>query len=108
MWEALITFFSTPPPALDPVFIPWLTALIAGNIIIVSGLWALLKYIAKITPWAVDDKIVQIVTGGVTAVRDVVSPLIKKKEAPVVEEECAHEPDSPDAVLCGKCGQALE
>jgi len=78
MWEAILRFFSQPPPAFDPVFIPWVTALIAGNIIIASAVWALLKYIAKITPWAQDDKIIQILTGAYVAVKDAVKP--KPKE----------------------------
>lgn len=67
MWEVIITFFSQAPPALDPVFLPWLGALISGNVILGTGVWALLKYIAKLTPWAGDDKIIQIFTGAVGA-----------------------------------------
>jgi hypothetical protein len=83
MWQTIINFFAQPPPALDPVFIPWLTALIAGNIIIATGVWALMKYIAKITPWAQDDKIIQIITGGLAAVKGAVS----RKDTVTSEED---------------------
>lgn len=113
MIEAIVAFFSTEPPAMDPTLIPWMTALVAGNIITVTGLWALLKYIAKQTPWATDDKILQIITGGVTAIKGAVIPLVGKKEVPIEKkeemvEECEHKLDSPDAEVCGKCGQPIE
>ena len=99
MWDAIFTFFSQPPPALDPVFIPWVTALIAGNIIIFSGLWAFLKYIAKATPWAGDDKVLQILTGAFGALMGVIKP---SPEVECVEEE-AHE----EGVLCPTCHKVL-
>lgn len=124
MWEAVVRFFSQPPPAVDPVFIPWVTALIAGNIIFFSGVWALLKYIAKLTPWAEDDKIIQIITGAFSAIKEAVSPsgeIIfdleeleeepkkEKEEIPKEEpkEECEHVVSTPDAVVCEKCGQPI-
>jgi hypothetical protein len=114
MWEVIVNFFSQPPPAIDPLFIPWVTALVAGNIIFITGAWALLKYIASLTPWAEDDKIIQIITGGYAAVRDAVSPLVKKKEVVAAEdgcagcEECDHKPNAPDAEVCESCGQHIK
>ena len=92
MWEAIYAFFQAPAPALDPVLIPWIAAFIAGNIIVMTGVWALLKYIAKLTPWAEDDKILQIITGGFTAVKDAVKPKMEEKTVPK---------------RCGKCGEYL-
>ena len=99
MFESIIAFFSHAPPAFDPVFIPWLTALIAGNVIIVSAVWAVLKYLAKVTPWAGDDKIIQIITGAIAAAKGVVTSKPK--------EECVeHVPDGNGK--CEVCGHELE
>jgi hypothetical protein len=107
MWDVVITFFSQPPPALDPVFIPWLAALIAGNVIIVSGTWALLKYIAKLTPWAEDDRILQIISGAYGAVKGAVSPI------KAVDHVCDDPATCDEHVVdgngtCEKCGQDIE
>lgn len=51
------------PPALDPILVPFFTKFINGNIIWLGMLWVILKYVAKMTPWAGDDKIIQIITG---------------------------------------------
>lgn len=94
MLETLLTFFSQPPPAFDPVFIPWLSALIAGNIIILGSIWAALRYVAKITPWAGDDKIIQILTGVFTALKSGKSKGVECDEhvanAEGVCESCGH------------------
>ena len=95
MFQFVIDFFATKPPALDPLFIPWVTALIAGNVIVFSGLWALLKYIAKLTPWAEDDKIIQIISGAYAAVKSAIP--IKKKETNLGVA-------APDT-HCEKCGK---
>ena len=95
MFQSVINFFGTAPPALDPLFVPWLAALIAGNVIVISGLWALLKYIAKLTPWATDDKIIQIITGAYDAVKGAVS----SKELP--EKMVAESVDG----ACDRCGK---
>ena len=92
MWEFIVSFFGAPPPALDPLFVPWIAALIAGNVIIGTGLWALFKYIAKLTQWAQDDKIIQIITGAYDAIKGAVS---KERELP----EFSQEPK------CEKCGK---
>jgi len=94
MFQTIINYFSQPPPAFDPLFVPWITALIAGNIIVGTAIWTLLKYIAKLTPWATDDKIIQIITGAFGAVKDAV----KRNPAPV---------DLADGEICDKCGSAL-
>jgi hypothetical protein len=101
MWDMIVLFFSQPPPALDPTLIPWLTALIAGNIIIFSAVWAFLKYVAKATPWAGDDKILQILTGAVAAVRGAVSS--KKAVDRVCDEHVAD-----GNGVCEKCGHQIE
>ena len=93
MFEMIINYFSQPPPALDPLFVPWITALIAGNIIIVSAMWALLKYIAKLTPWAVDDNIIQIITGAVGAIKEAVGTVKKTNDV--------------GEFTCDKCGSTL-
>ena len=96
MLEQIILFFKTPPPAMDPLFVPWVAALIGGNIIIFTAFWALFKYIAKLTPWAEDDKIIQIVTGAYTAIKDAVGSV--KKNPPVEAESNA----------CPICGHEME
>jgi len=93
MFQFVIDFFSTPPPAFDPLFIPWITALIAGNVIVFSGLWGLFKYIAKLTPWAEDDKIIQIISGAYGAIKEAIPT--RKKEI---------ETTDPD-VKCETCGK---
>ena len=98
MWEALITFFTQPPPALDPTLVPWVTAFIAGNVIVVSIVWALLKFIAKQTPWAGDDKIIQVFSGAFAAMKGAIKP----KSKPCDEHEAGEEG------LCSKCGQVIE
>lgn len=45
--------------ALDPI----LMAFLSGNLITLGLALKILKEIAKATPWAVDDKVIQIVTG---------------------------------------------
>lgn len=91
MIDLIQQFFQQAPPAIDPTLVPWMVDLIAGNIIVGTGLWALLKFIAKRTPWAGDDKIIQIVTGAFGAVKDAVGPV--KKD--IVE---------PELDLCESCG----
>ena len=112
MIEAIVAFFSTEPPAMDPTLVPWIAALVAGNIITVTGLWAFLKYVAKLTPWAADDKILQIITGGVSAVKGAVMPLMKKgngKKEMVVEEKCVDGVHLlGDNGKCKKCGQPIK
>ncbi len=113
MWDAIVLFFSQPPPALDPTFIPWLTALIAGNVIVFSAVWALLKYVAKTTPWAGDDKILQIITGAFGAFMGVLRP------GAAVERVCDHEDcdhvecdhadcDHVVGEVCPTCGHHIE
>lgn len=111
MLQAIVDFFKAPPPAMDPTFIPWLTALIAGNIIVGTALWALLKYIAKNTPWAVDDKIIQIITGGWGAIKDAVGKIKKKPvEEPIelVEEVQEATPPPPESPVCPSCGHLID
>ena len=111
MWEVLITFFSQAPPALDPTFLPWLGKLISGNVIVGTGLWALLKHIAKLTPWAEDDKILQIISGAVAAVKGSVSS--KKAVDHVCDHEDCHSVECDEHVadgngVCEKCGHDIE
>jgi len=102
MWDAIVLFFSQPPPAIDPTFIPWLSALIAGNVIVFSAVWAFLKYIAKATPWAGDDKILQIITGAFGAFMGVLKPGTK------LQEVACEEHVSDGNGTCEKCGQQIE
>ena len=97
MFETLLAFFSQAPPAFDPVFIPWLSALIAGNVIILGSIWAALRYIAKVTPWAGDDKIIQIITGVFTALKS-------GKDA---NAECVEHVANGEGI-CENCGHPIE
>jgi hypothetical protein len=96
MFQPILDFFTNvPPPAFDPVFIPWISKLVAGNVIIFGGLWAFLKAIAKATPWAGDDKIIQILTGAVAAVKEAV----KKKPG---------DPSPSESVICPECQRLID
>lgn len=103
MWETIYAFFQTSPLAFDTVVVPWVTALISGNIILLTGVWAVLKYIATITPWAIDNKILKLFTGGFVAVKDAITPgaaalknAVMPKKKPVVPPRC------------GKCGEYVK
>jgi len=104
MFEQIVLFFKQAPPAMDPLLYPWVAALIAGNIIVGTALWALLKYIAKLTPWAHDDKIIQIITGGMAAVKSAVGK-VRKKPIELTEEV---NPLSPEAMVCPKCQHLID
>jgi hypothetical protein len=110
MWESIVTFFSQVPPAADPMIVPWVAGFIAGNIITITVIWTILKQVAKITPWAGDDKVIQIFTGVLGAVKTAVTPLLPKKNSttPVVVEECEHKPDSPNGEICANCGEPIK
>ncbi len=41
----------------------WLIAFIQDNVFTIGAVLAVLKVVAKATPWAVDDQIVQVLTG---------------------------------------------
>ncbi len=91
---------------LDPTFIPWLTALIGGNVIVFSAVWAFLKFVAKATPWAWDDKVLQILTGAFGAFMGVLRPGTKVVE---LTEECDHtDCDHVVGEPCPTCGKVIE
>jgi len=68
----LVHLFSTDPVMLDAVLVPWTQKFIGGNILTFTVLWAVLKYIAVITPWAKDDEILQILTGAAKAAKEAI------------------------------------
>ncbi len=107
MWDAIVLFFSQPPPTIDPTFIPWFTALIGGNVIVFSAIWAFLKYVAKATPWAGDDKILQIITGAFGAFMGVLRPGAAVEKCD--HEDCDHENcDHTVGEVCPTCGHVTE
>lgn len=67
----IVEFFQVyDPVSLDIVMIPWLQKFVAGNLITIYMCKKLAEYIAKVTPWAKDDEILQIFTGAIREVVD--------------------------------------
>jgi len=95
----LINFLAN-PLALDPTLVPFVTKLIAGNVITASVVWGILKYCAVKSTWAVDDKVIQFLTGMFKAAKDSIPQKGNQEPTEPIQE--------PVIEYCDHCGALLE